>query len=336
MKPIHLFLVLGMTLTLGVGMPNAVLAKAPETALIVFTSSRLDGNKRDISVMEKDGSDETNLTAHPADDFHPAWSPTGEQILFVSDREGIRDLYLMDADGGNVRRVFKEKTHREDPGWSPDGRWIVYTRPAAATLNIATPEGDAVESIAPIDFRNVTPAWSPDGTEIVFDSWRTGRIQLLHFPTRDVDVLLPQLRFVMLHAAWAPDGDQLAFAGVKRPVHPMGPREVLSQLAIYVVNRDGTEVRHLVDGKGAAAMKPVWSPRGDALLYQQKVKNPFNFEKVQIFKRVLGRDAPQQLTDIGRNHDADWFDPAYALPVSPPVSLLTTTWGKLKTPFLSR
>ena len=328
MKPIHLILVWGMTLTLGVGLLDMGVAKAPETAKIVFTSGRNPLGKRDIYVMNTDGSDQRNLTPNFADDFHPAWSPTGEQILFVSDLEGIRDLYLMDADGGNVRRVFKEKTHRENPAWSPDGRWIVYTRPAAATLNIATPEGDAVESIAPIDFRNVMPAWSPDGTEIAFDSWKTGRIQLLHFPTRDVDVLLPQLRFVMLHAAWAPDGHQLAFAGVKRPVHPMGPLEVLSQLAIYVVNRDGTEVRHLVGGKGAAAMKPVWSPRGDALLYEQKDNHvPFN---VQLFKIVLGKNRAKQLTHISRNHSADWFDPAYALPVSPQPHLLTTHWGALK------
>ena len=326
MKPIHLILVLGMTLSLSVGLLDAVLAKAPETALIVFTSSRLD--QRDIYVMEPDGSDETNLTAHPADDFDPAWSPTGEAILFVSDRDGIRDLYLMDADGGNVRRVFEEKTHREDPGWSPDGRWIVFTRPAAATLNIATPEGHAETSLALIDFRTVGSAWSPDGTEIAFDSWRMGRIQLLHVPTRNIAVLLPQLRFVMRNAAWSPEGDQLAFAGVNRPMHPMGPLEVLSQLAIYVVNRDGTEVRHVVGGKGAAAMKPVWSPRGDALLYQQKDKHvPFN---VQLFKIVLGKNRAKQLTDIGRNQSADWFDPAYALPVSPQPHLLTTQWGALK------
>ena len=330
MKSIHLILVLGMTLTLSVSLPDAVLAKAPETAKIVFTSSRLDGNQRDIYVMEPDGSDETNLTVHPADDFHPVWSPTGEHILFVSDRDGLRDLYLMDADGGNVRRVFQEKTHREDPGWSPDGRWIVFTRPAAATLNIATPEGHAETSLALIDFRTVGSAWSPDGTEIAFDSWRMLRTQLLHVRTRNIAVLLPQLRFVMQTVAWSPDGNRLAFAGVNRPMHQIGPLEVLSQLAIYIVNRDGTEVRHLVGGKGAAAMEPVWSPRGDALLYQQKVKDPFNFEKVQIFKRVLARDAPRQLTNIGRNHGASWFDPAYALPVSPQPHLLTTQWGALK------
>ena len=330
MKSIYLVLVLGMTLSLSVGLLDAVLAKAPETAKIVFTSGRNPIGKRDIYLMNPDGSDPRNLTPNFADDFDPVWSPTGEAILFVSDRDGFRDLYLMDADGGNVRRVFKEKAHRESPAWSPDGRWIAYTRPAATTLNIATPEGGAAEVIAPIDYSNVRPAWSPDGTELAFDSWGMLRVQLLHVRTRNIAVLLPQLRFVMRNAAWSPDGDRLAFAGAKRPVHPMGPLEVLSQLAIYVVNRDGTEVRHVVGGKGAAAMKPVWSPRGDALLYQQKVKNLFHFEQVQIFKRVFARDAPQQLTDIGRNHDASWFDPAYALPVSPQPHLLTTQWGVLK------
>ena len=328
MKSIHLILVWGMTLTLGVGLPDAVLAKAPETAKIVFTSGRNPIGKRDIYLMNPDGSDPRNLTPNFADDFDPVWSPTGEAILFVSDRDGFRDLYLMDADGGNVRRVFQEKAHRESPAWSPDGRWIVFTRPAATTLNIATPEGGAEEAIAPIDYSNVRPAWAPDGTELAFDSWKLGRLRRLHVPTRHVDVLLPQLRFVMRNAAWSPEGDQLAFAGAKRPVHPMGPLEVLSQLAIYVVNRDGTEVRHVVGGKGAAAMKPVWSPRGDALLYQQKDKHvPFN---VQLFKIVLGENRAKQLTEISRNQSADWFDPAYALPVSPQPHLLTTQWGALK------
>ena len=62
-------------------------------------------------MMNPDGSEQVNLTQHPADDLDAVWSPTGEQILFISDRQGtrVRDLYLMDADGSNVRRVFKRK-----------------------------------------------------------------------------------------------------------------------------------------------------------------------------------------------------------------------------------
>ena len=82
-----------------------VLAKAPETAKVVFTSRR-DGNF-EIYIMNPDGSDQINLTQHRAQDYAPVWSPTGEQILFHSDRDGIEDLYLMDADGTNVRQVFK-------------------------------------------------------------------------------------------------------------------------------------------------------------------------------------------------------------------------------------
>ena len=84
---------------------SAVLAKAPETAKVVFTSRR-DGNF-EIYSMNPDGSDQANLTQHRANDASPVWSPTGEQILFTSDRDGVEDLYLMDADGRNVRQVFK-------------------------------------------------------------------------------------------------------------------------------------------------------------------------------------------------------------------------------------
>jgi len=74
-----------------------VLAQAPITAKIAFTSNR-EGNS-EIYIMNPDGSEPVNLTRHRANDFSPTRSPTGEQILFVSDRGKTSDLYLMDADG---------------------------------------------------------------------------------------------------------------------------------------------------------------------------------------------------------------------------------------------
>ena len=105
---------------------SLVLAEPPTTPKIVFTSARWHLNKRDIYVMDINGHNEVNLTNHPADDLSPTWSPTGEHILFVSDREGMHDLYLMNPDGSNVRRLFKEKANRECPTWSPDGKNIAY------------------------------------------------------------------------------------------------------------------------------------------------------------------------------------------------------------------
>ena len=57
-----------------------VLAEVPTTPKILFTSRR-DGNY-EIYMMNPDGSEQVNLTQHPAHDLHAAWSPTGEQILF--------------------------------------------------------------------------------------------------------------------------------------------------------------------------------------------------------------------------------------------------------------
>lgn len=62
---------------------STVLAKAPETAKIVFRSGR-DGNF-EIYIMNLDGSDQKNLTQHRAQDVAPVWSPTGKQILFQTE-----------------------------------------------------------------------------------------------------------------------------------------------------------------------------------------------------------------------------------------------------------
>ena len=63
--------------------------------------------------MNVNGSKAKNLTQHDARDEAPVWSPTGEHIVFHSNRHGLRDLYIMDADGRNVRKLFKDLVYRE-------------------------------------------------------------------------------------------------------------------------------------------------------------------------------------------------------------------------------
>ena len=51
--------------------------------------------------MDPDGSNPTNLTKHPGDDFGSTWAPDGSAILFYSERDGNSEIYRMAPDGSN-------------------------------------------------------------------------------------------------------------------------------------------------------------------------------------------------------------------------------------------
>ena len=297
-------------------------AQAPETPKIAFTSSR-DGN-RDIYLMNPDGTRQVKITNHRAIDTMSVWSPTGEQILFSSDRNKERfhwDIYLMDANGTNVRAVFAKSADRSQPAWSPDGKQIAYRRrePRGAFIYIGTIDGKQEEKVA----IGTCPTWSPDGAEIAFVSGgpEQKHISILNLGTRKQKVIFPPKAppsWIAGRVVWSPKGDKLAFSWL----HRVPLRDFAGTQTIYTVNRDGTGLVRLVDEAGPQATNPVWSPKGNALLYIHKER--------QVFKIGVDEKQPEQLTHIGVNYLGDWFDPAYALPVSPQPELLTTIWGELK------
>ena len=95
------------------------------------------------------------------------------------------------------------------------------------------------------------------------------------------------------------------------------------------MKRDGSELKQLVKQLDAAddarTSNPTWAPQGDELVYVKQIR-----EAIHICKIALGGGISEQLTHRGDNFEADWFDPAFALPVSPQPQLLTTVWGKMK------
>ena len=55
--------------------------------------------------MNADGSGQRSLTRNLAYDGDPAWSPDGQKITFVSNRDGRYEVYVMNADGSGQRSL---------------------------------------------------------------------------------------------------------------------------------------------------------------------------------------------------------------------------------------
>lgn len=307
---------------------SPLFAKAPTTPKILFTSTRDDN--REVYIMNPDGSEQVNLTHHRAEDLQAVWSPTGERILFVSDRDGVRDLYLMNPDGSNVQRAFKKAFYRYHPTWAPDSRRIAYMRIDSDLSTSIIYIGSIGKQIEEPLVNGLYPAWSPDKRKIVcsIGSPMDGRLALVNIHSGEQKYILPLKTLDgQSFPSWSAKGDKLAFSWNNNPLPVLAagehvPDAWINKLAIYIVNRDGTGLRQIVDEDGPKAMAPVLSPNGDEVLYTQEINGG-----LQIFKVDVDSGVRTQLTHIDRNFGGDWFDPS----VSRQAHLLTTTWGAVKT-----
>lgn len=74
-------------------------AISPDGSMIAFTY------KGDLFTVPVGGGTARQITANPAYDTTPVWSPDGSSLVFASSREGSLDLYSVPAVGGTPRRV---------------------------------------------------------------------------------------------------------------------------------------------------------------------------------------------------------------------------------------
>ncbi len=128
------------------------------------------------------------LTSGPHDEALPAWSPNGNQIVFVSkrgadaDRTENWDLYLIEPKTGATEHQLTTSPEADAhpdwesaPAWNPDGNTIAYIHGGDpkkieyATHSLAiipAAGGEAKILTANLDRNVVQPHWTPDGKSI--------------------------------------------------------------------------------------------------------------------------------------------------------------------------
>ncbi len=128
------------------------------------------------------------------------WSPNGQELLFVSNREPNEDqffnydVFALKVADGSIRRLTATENAEYHPLWSPDGTHVIYqgTRRGLTDLETTMEDthvwimdadgGNRRELGAAIDNRQGSPLWSPDGKSVLFTVQERGNNRLYRLP----------------------------------------------------------------------------------------------------------------------------------------------------------
>jgi TolB protein len=154
----------------------------------IFAGQFSNGELRNVQRLT--GENRSNLPRYYYSQFDheisPAWSPDGNEILFVSNRGhvyGTGGFWRMKAEpGAEAHEIHYEETAwKARPDFSPDGKRIVYASYLGQQwhqLWVMPAGGRDAFPLSYGDFDNVAPRWSPDGKRIAFISNRGGNTSL--------------------------------------------------------------------------------------------------------------------------------------------------------------
>ena len=83
----------------------------------------------DLYEIAIEGGDATVVTQGMAYDSQPRFSPDGQWITFLSDREGSENVWIIRSDGTEPRQLSKEKRASFlSPDWTPDSQYVLVSK----------------------------------------------------------------------------------------------------------------------------------------------------------------------------------------------------------------
>ncbi|MGI8783714.1 MAG: protein kinase domain-containing protein [Acidobacteriota bacterium] len=239
---------------------------SPDGRRIVFNGLRL-GASTDLWRMDADGKNPVQLmTDLSGPGLNLAgWLPGGNQVVFWSNRAGIRKLLSTDVDTGREAQVLDVTgvALMDVARLSPDGTHVVFNSKQSGTINVWTlPLSGGQPKQLTFDKELAGFAcWSPDGKLLALEVKRAGDTHIAIMPSNGGPVT--QLTFDRGQSwtySWSPDGDKIAFAGFRNGFWNIWwvSRSTRKQQRVTNYSALNEYVRY-----------PAWSPLGNQIVFEK-------------------------------------------------------------------
>ncbi|MCD4748179.1 MAG: S9 family peptidase [Thermoanaerobaculales bacterium] len=297
-----------------VGSPQA----DAQAGRVAFTVRRYELEKAEnwseLWTMAVDGTELRQMTFGHHSDGSPVFSPDGNRLYFISDRDGGAQLWVMAVDGGEPRQLTYLPGGLSDPVLSPDGRHLAVTAEVYPECG-----GDAECNLTLADALAKSPLKVHVADDLLYrhwTSWRDGKFRhILLLDTKNGKVvrdLTPGRWDSPIFSAgggngyaFSPDGRSLCFVSNRDADQATSTN---ADLWLVDVEGDGAhpEARNLSIGNQGWDGHPRFSPDGNSIAYLSQETPGYEADLVRLAVVDLASGKTRYLTD--RRAFDNWVD----------------------------
>ena len=242
-------------------------AISPNGEHIVFTRRwvdlKEDRYRSNLWITDRLGDRPRELTSGGWTDSSPVWSPDGQRIAFLSDRDGSTQLHVLYLEERDVGQLTRLESSPSQVTWSPDGTRLAFTlfvpdKSSALEIKLPPAPKGAKRAEGPkvID----RTSWARDGSGFQPQGFR-------HIFTIDAKLggtpkQVTTGDYNHSGPAWSADAKQLIFSGIRKE----DAEYLRGDSELYRLDLETREVSTLTSRKGPDR-SPRISPNGHFVAY---------------------------------------------------------------------